>query len=309
MRTLLGSKGGFLLVTGAVIALAPTTAFVAVGSQCQTRRSPPTRSSSALAFFNFGGNKQEKSNEPETSSETQNTNEEEPDLAEKIFTTFFGKPEEEPFGLKRFNSQRFPEQYPATTTDFDVAPVESDNPEMAGLRPLLKNTNLETRGLRLTFDANKNGWDATKFHQAVDKQGPALVVCQTRQGLMCGGYNPKGWVGYGEARGSIAAFLFVAKNDNEWIKLPKVGGGSLAIMDTESGPRFGADALVIPLSRDNPKTARSKLGSYYERMADGGNSLFGKDAQVQLKSLKVYHGVYGPDEYVPFTDAEPFALY
>ena len=55
--------------------------------------------------------------------------------------------------------------------------------------------------------------------------------------------------------------------------------------------------------------ARSKLGSYYERLPDGSNSLFGKDANVQLRDLKVYHGMYAPGEYIPFTDAEPFALY
>jgi hypothetical protein len=82
-----------------------------------------------------------------------------------------------------------------------------------------------------------------------------------------------------------------------------------AVDNPESGPSFGADSLVIPLSKDNPKLARSKLGSYFERMSDGGNSLFGKDASVQLKTLRVYHGVYGPDEYIPFTDAEPLALY
>ena len=43
---------------------------------------------------------------------------------------------------------------------------------------------------------------------------------------------------------------------------------------------------------DNPRLARSKLGSYYERLPDGTNSLFGKDAAVQLRDLKVYHGVY-----------------
>lgn len=44
---------------------------------------------------------------------------------------------------------------------------------------------------------------------------------------------PKGWVGYGEARGSIAAFLFVvggrfAKN-GPGAKLQKVGGPGLAV--------------------------------------------------------------------------------
>ena len=46
------------------------------------------------------------------------------------------------------------------------------------------------------------------------------------------------------------------------------------------------------------------------RYPDGTNSLFGKNkSQVQLKDLKVYHGVYEEGEYIPFTDAEPFALY
>jgi hypothetical protein len=28
-----------------------------------------------------------------------------------------------------------------------------------------------------------------------------------------------------------------------------------------------------------------------------------------LKEFNVYHGVYEEGEYIPFTDAEPFALY
>jgi hypothetical protein len=77
----------------------------------------------------------------------------------------------------------------------------------------------------------------------------------------------------------------------------------------ENGPSFGADSLVIPLGKGDPRNARSKLGSYYERFPDGTNSLFGKQSQVQLRELKVYHGVYEEGEYIPFTDAEPFALY
>lgn len=94
------------------------------------------------------------------------------------------------------------------------------------------------------------------------------------------------------------------------MKLQKVGGPAFAQNDLpETGPSFGADSLVIPLLKDNPKLARSKLGSYYERFPDGTNSLFGKDASVQLKEFKVYHGLYEEGEFIPFTDAEPFALY
>jgi hypothetical protein len=271
-------------------------------------------------FFNFG--KAKESEQVTTTTTTAPTPEEEAaktgyvddeDPIEKVFGFFFGKKEAEPMGMKRFGQERFPEQYPAVLDEW-ADPVEGDDREMALLRPFLKNTNLESRNLRLTYDANRDGWDPVTFHSKVDKQGGAIVFCTTRGGIQCGGYNPKGWVGYGEARGSIAAFLYIlgskyAAPGAPGIKLRKVGGPGLAQMDLpESGPSFSPDALVIPLGKDG-RVARSKLGSYYERLPDGTNSLFGKDASVQLKDLKVYHGVYAPGEYVPFTDAEPFALY
>ncbi|KAL3797378.1 hypothetical protein HJC23_010504 [Cyclotella cryptica] len=273
-------------------------------------------------FFNNFAKSENKSKEstPSIAAEETSTKSEdddyydEDDPIEKIFGVFFGKKEKNPMGMARFGQARFPEQYPATVDEW-AEPVQGDTVEMALLRPFLKNTNLETRGLRLTYDANRDGWDAAKFHAKVDKQGGGIVFGTTRSGLQFGGYNPKGWVGYGEARGSIAAFLFVLGGQfttasAPGVKLRKVGGPGLAQMDLpESGPSFSPDALVIPMEKNNPRVARSKLGSYYERFPDGTNSLFGKDASVQLKELKVYHGVYAEGEYIPFTDAEPFALY
>lgn len=193
-----------------------------------------TSSATRLNFFNFG--KKPEEDAVDTKAEEENKKkaavvEEEEDLdpVEKIFAFFFGKPEAEPFGLKRFGAERFPEQYPATVDDW-AEPLEGDSPEVAKLRPLLKGTNVEFRGLKLSYDANKNGWSADKFHQCCDRKGGALVVCTTQSGQVCGGYNPKGWVGYGEARGSIAAFLFTRNKDGSYTKLRKVGGAGLAQM-------------------------------------------------------------------------------
>lgn len=271
------------------------------------------RPSSRRYFFNFLGSppQDEEQAPPAVDAGKASPSEDEPDLVEKIFGVFFGQKEDTPFGLKRFGQDRFPEQYPATVTEW-AEPVAGDDKEVAKLRPLLKNTNLESRLLRLVFSANAHGWRPDAFHAKVDRGGPSLVVCTTTGGQVFGGYNPKGWVSYGEARGSIAAFLFVQSNsESGWTKLRKVGGPSLAQLDyPESGPSFGADALVIPLASANPKLARSKLGSYYERFADGSNTLFSNNqSTTQLRDFKVYQGVYAPDEYVPFTDAEPFALY
>ena len=304
--------------TGTVISLA--TAFSISTTPSARARARATTAiatkstATQLALFNFFGNNSNQNKEKQAQS-TQAEDGEAPyyekDSIEKVFEFFFGKPEAEPLGLKRFGKDRFPEQYPATVDEW-AAPVVGDTSEMARFRPLLKNTNLETRKLRLTFDANRDGWDAIAFHRAVDRLGGALVVCTTLLGVTAGGYNPKGWVGYGENRGSIAAFLFKQNIDGSFTKLRKVGGAGMAQMDNpENGPCFGADSLVIPLNtKSNPRMARSKLGSYYERFPDGTNSIFGKNSPtVQLRDLKVFHGVYEEGEYVPFTDAEPFALY
>jgi hypothetical protein len=229
MRNILHNSYSSLALVAASLFCSATTAYVQKHSGTACIRINGFSTPTALGFFNFGKPQPE---EPPTAKEEPVKATEEPDLVEKIFTAFFGKPEASPFGLQRFDETRFPEQYPATTTDFDVEPVETDDKDMATLRPLLKNTNLEKRGLRITYDANRDGWDAYKFHQIVDRQGPAIVLCQTRLGVVCGGYNPKGWVGYGEARGSIAAFLFRRKNSlggsPQWTKLKKVGGASYA---------------------------------------------------------------------------------
>ncbi len=176
------------------------------------------------------------------------------DPVEKLFGFFFGKKEEAPMGMARFGKERFPEQYPAVKDEW-AEPVESDDAQMKIIRPFLKNTNLEERGLKLSYDANRDGWDPITFHQKCDKLGGAVVLCESRMGVVCGGYNPKGWVGYGEARGSIAAFLFVvggkfAAAGAPGTKLQKVGGPGLAQIDNpENGPSFGADSLVIPMSQ------------------------------------------------------------
>ena len=253
----------FMLMTATTNAFVTPSVRTIHPQQTTTAGSGASTTTTQLHFFNFGKKPDEKKKVVETPKKEEKPKVEEEDLdpIEKIFSFFFGKPEEEPFGLKRFGAARFPEQYPATVDEW-AEPLEGDSPDVAKLRPLLKNTNMEFRGLTLSYDANKNGWNALKFHQACDRKGGALVVATTQTGQVCGyvmpfvvsesalvptwyihssllpsslllsksGYNPKGWVGYGEARGSIAAFLFTRNRDGSYMKLRKVGGAGLAQM-------------------------------------------------------------------------------
>lgn len=197
---------------------------------------------------------------------------------------------------------QYPAQYPAT---YEVNEVTVDGDENLAeakiVRPLLKNTQLESRELRLVYDANKNGWNANSFHQAVDGKGAAVVLAKTRKGKKCGGYNPKGWASLGGARPSIAAFLYYERSDATFQKLQKVGGGGLACArdDPGFGISFGPDGLVIALQPGRERLAQSKLGPYFERGPEDLASLFG--GASELVDLKVLVGRYKPGDDIPYS--------
>lgn len=245
-----------------------------------------------------------------------------PDIIERFWNLLFGAKQAEPFGLKRFDRDRFPELYPAPLDEF-ADPVASDVDEIILFRPLLARTQLQTRAIQLVYDANRDGWTSEAFHSCVDRLGASVVLVRTAKAV-CGGYNPKGFVGYGESRGSKAAFVFSWPDGDvskPALKMRKVGGAALAVVDDpDAGPKFGADALVVPLMPPRAqwgeedvknRMAMSKLGSYYERRPDGANCLFGEGESgkgTELLELKVFSGVYEEGEEIPFNDALPFSL-
>jgi len=236
--------------------------------------------------------------------------EEDLDPIEKLFNFFWGEKEDEPAGLKRFGREKFPEQYPCTKTKWaDILPRDKGN-GFERFRPMLACTNMERREMRLAYDAQRDGWSASTFHFKVDRRGAALVVLELKDGQILGGYNPKGWVGYGEYRSSIAAFLFSFEPGRDRpTKLQKVGGKGLSVVDNpEDGPKFGMDSLIVKLES---RTVNSKLGNYYERMPESDrNSLIATGRMsAPLKNVKIFTGYYEEGEEIPFSDAEPFALY
>lgn len=112
------------------------------------------------------------------------------DVVERLFARFFGAKEAEPFGLKRFDRDRFPELYYATLDEF-ADPVVSDDATAALFRPLLARTQLQSRALQLVYDASRDGWSAEAFHTGVDRRGACVVLARTPRAVF-GGYAPKG---------------------------------------------------------------------------------------------------------------------
>lgn len=57
--------------------------------------------------------------------------------------------------------------------------MAGDGDDVAVLRPLLAQTQLESAPLRLAYDASVDGWTPDAFHSCVDGFGAALVVAET----------------------------------------------------------------------------------------------------------------------------------
>ena len=257
-------------------------------------RASTTTTTTTRMFFNT--NNDEKKNE--NKQEENDGGDFITNLVVKLFPGALDDPE--PAGLKRMTKEEWPDQWPANCEEF-LEPIEDidDTRELRLVRRVLKQTQMETKKLGIAYDANTHGWSGSSFHTQLDGQGCGLLIAETTDGVVFGGYNPKGWLGYGEWVDAISAFLFVyarGKKKNP-TKCAKIGGSGMAIID-EAGksPQWGPDGLKIQLES---KMATSRLGTYYGNDSDPNvsTSLFGvigggrgssKNTTVRLKSLRVY---------------------
>jgi len=248
------------------------------------------------SFFNNNNNNN--NNKKEEEEEEEDSGDFITNLVGKLFPGMLDDPE--PAGLKRMTREEWPDQWPANCEEF-LEPMSDidDTRELRLVRRVLKQTQMESKRLGIAYDAETHGWSGSSFHTQLDGQGCGLLIAETTDGVVFGGYNPKGWVGYGEWADAISAFLFVyARGTKENpTKCAKIGGSGMAIID-EAGksPQWGPDGLKIQLES---KMAASRLGTYYGNDSDPdvSTSLFGtvgggrgssKSTTVRLKSLRVY---------------------
>lgn len=191
----------------------------------------------------------------------------------------------------------------ATYEISDVTVSQDQSVESAELvRPLLKHTQLESRPLQIAYDAKRDGWDPSSFHQGVDAKGAAVIVARDNNRVF-GGYNPKGFCSYGGARPSVAAFLFYERSPGKFQKLQKLRDGKLSCArdDADFGISFGANDFVIGLQPGEERLATSALGEYFECGPENISSLFGRQETTDLTDLKVLVGCYEDGEEIPYS--------
>lgn len=47
----------------------------------------------------------------------------------------------------------------------------------------------------MAYSAEEHGWSSSAFHDHVNTYGATVIVAETAGGAVCGGYNPRGWIG------------------------------------------------------------------------------------------------------------------
>ena len=74
---------------------------------------------------------------------------------------------------------------------------------------LLANTVIDGEELVLAYDATRDGWTASAFHERVDGKGPTLIFGKTAKNARFAAYNPLGYFSVEDYRDCPAAFLCV----------------------------------------------------------------------------------------------------
>ena len=193
----------------------------------------------------------------------------------------------------------YPESKPAT---YELRPGTFGFGPETIVQPLLKQTQLQNRKLKVIYNAQKDGWDARKFHQKVDGKGASVVLAKIK-GQWIGGYNPRGWASLGGSRPSIASFLFYQKSfGTSWQKLRvnRTGGMACGRDEFDTGIYFGSDALIIPLMGQRPRSVTSRLGYFFECGPENKSTLLPvKGADAIMDELYVIAGVYANGEDIP----------
>jgi len=137
-----------------------------------------------------------------------------------------------------------------------------DWPGNAGLNVLLGSVNKKMG--ELLYVASRDGDHSSQFHAACDNKGPTLVVVQSTNGAVFGGYTGVGWTTSGSWAADAYSFLFQLRPSFK--KYSNENSNYAVLHYADYGPCFGfGHDLVIynnPLSNYDSYTN----GNSYEKI-------------------------------------------
>jgi len=152
--------------------------------------------------------------------------------------------------------------------------------EVAFLNGELKKVNRELGGL--LFQASKDGWSDSSFHQRCDSKGPSVVIIETKLGTIFGGYTYTSWASSGGYAASSKGFIFRLRPTMKKFE-QKSGKESHAILRSSNyGPTFGNHDILI---NDCQNIAQCSVGG--SNYNDVGNELNDGQASFRIEDYVV----------------------
>jgi len=152
----------------------------------------------------------------------------------------------------------------------------------------LKSLSKEMGGL--LYQASKDGFTISNFHNRCHNKGSSITIVQTVSGNVFGGYSPTTWYSSGGYRKSPGAFLFRLRPSMKRYDL-KSSSSSVAIYTHASyGPTFGNGHDLIIIDCSQVSSCYTRMSTYnipssYE-LNDGEMYFRIKDyAVVRVKAL------------------------
>jgi len=149
---------------------------------------------------------------------------------------------------------------------------------------------------QLLYKATKHGFSGDAFHQHCDNRGPTLVLIQSSEGWLFGGYAPVAWQSSDNYLPSSDAFLFTLTNPNETSPTKfNIFFQEKAQYDHKGvGPAFGdarkPDLLICSNSNRIGKSNINFPGCFVDLMGWANNTFTGTST-FQTKEIEVYEVV------------------
>ena len=166
--------------------------------------------------------------------------------------------------------------------------------ELLSIPPIIQKVSSEwmkkpIKSVKLLYNASKDGWTVSKFHELCDGKGPTITIATLQDGRIVGAYSPISWGTVdGNYINNTEVFLF--NNDNKYTTDHSTWGrGTYAIYQyNQYGPTFGGGHDFFSLSPSMPQTLISNAWTFLnnDKGPLGSNKYSG--GNYQLTDFEVY---------------------
>lgn len=144
----------------------------------------------------------------------------------------------------------------------------------------------------LIYKATRDGFEAAKFHQLCNNQGPTMVIIQSTDGYLFGGYASQAWRSIGNYVNATGSFLFLLTNanGNQPTKFIYNNNGYAFYDNQTYGPTFGnGHDLHISEKSNTNNNNYCNIGTYaYPNTLGLAQNTFTGSKNFQTSEIEVF---------------------